>query len=497
MAGSSKSSNPLKALEDFERFNRLKLFLPYGHPDTLCPEGTFWKAKNGAGMWTEWSNKPWQFDFINAGATHLQRMSICANRVGKSITGAYEIACHMTGIYPDWWQGRKFTKPVLVWTGSPTNETSRDIIQKELLGGTGEELGTGMIPKSSIIGRPKYRQAGVSDVVDMFHVRHRNGGVSKCILKTFEQGWRKWQGTAPDIVWIDEEPEDAKLYSEALTRLTTTSGLMLVTYTPLLGESELLMQFKENPHSFIVNATWDDVPHLDPKMKAELIASYPDHEIQARTKGVPMMGEGMVFAVPEDEIKCDPFQIPKHWAQICGIDFGIDHPAAAAWLAFDRDKDILYVTSTYKKANETAVYHAAKINSMGKWIPVAWPHDGMNREKSGGQPLADSYREHGVNMLSRSARYENDKGGSQPAEPVVYEILERMRTGRFKVFSTCGEWFEEYRSYHRKNGVIVNIRDDVLKASFYAVMMRRFATPEPSTIRPHAAPMRPVASARL
>ena len=116
---------------------------------------------------------------------------------------------HLTGEYPSWWTGRRFDKPVLWWTGSPTTETSRDIVQKALLGGTDKEnLGTGYIPGEFIVGRPRMRQAGVSDVVDQMKVRHvPSGGVSTLQLRTYEQGWRKWQGTAPNGVWMDEEPD--------------------------------------------------------------------------------------------------------------------------------------------------------------------------------------------------------------------------------------------------------------------------------------------------
>src|SRR6185295_7123320 len=111
-----------------------------------------------------------------------------------------------------------------------------------------------------------------------------------------------------------------------------------------------------------------------------------------------------------------------------------------------------------------------------------WPHDGMNREKTGGRILADAYREHRVNMLAKSARYPkvpgtDEKGGPQPVEPIVDEILERMCTGRFKVCRHLSDWFEEKRSYHRKDGLIVARRDDILKATFYAVMMKRYAVP--------------------
>lgn len=487
-----------KVVANYYKYNKMKIHLPYGHPDTLTT-GITWKAKNEGGVWAKWSNKPWQLDFHNAGANHRERMIICANRVGKSISAAYETSLHMTGNYPDWWEGKRFSKPVLIWTGSPTNETSRDIVQKELLGGISkEELGTGFLPQNMIIGRPKMRQAGVSDVVDTFKVRHISGGISTCVLKTYEQGWRKWQGTQPDVVWLDEEPEDFKIYTEALTRLLTSKGIMMVTFTPLLGQTDIVLHFQDSNSSqvWMETATWDDAPHLNPEDKASMIESYPDHEVQARTQGVPMMGEGRIFTTSEDEIAIDPIEIPSHWPRICGIDFGIDHPFGAGWVAYDRDTDTIYVYDCYRKKGELPTYHSSAINSRGDWIPVSWPHDGVNRDKGSevGRRLFEVYKTHGVNMLSRSARYKNDKGGAQPQWPIIEEIKERERTGRFKVFKTCSIYLEERRNYHvkAKDGKIkiVDRRDDTLKAVFYAIMMKRFASTQ--TIRTNRAKMAPM-----
>lgn len=493
-----------KVLYDYKnnlKYQKFENYLPYGHPDMECPNGKRWQIMRDNYGWTEWSNKPWQSEFHAEGKDHMQRMLMSGNRVGKTMPSAYETAVHMTGLYPDWWVGRRFEKPVLWWTGSPTNETSRDIVQKELLGGVDKEsLGTGFIPRELLIGKPKSRQAGVSDVVDTFKVRHITGGVSTCVLKTYEQGWRKWQGTAPDGVWMDEEPEDnevqGKIRTEATTRLATTNGVLMVTFTPLLGQTALVMHFQNaGPGVYLGCSTWNDVGHLTEKMKDELIQSYPDHEVQSRTQGVPMMGEGRIFTVSEADIKCQPFEIPKHYARLCGIDFGIDHPASGVWIAWDRDTDTIYVYDCYKKAKERSVYHAEQIKRRGDWIPIAWPHDGVNKEKGSGQMLVNYYRNHGLKMLARSARYDNDTGGSQKQWPIIEDVLERMQTGRFKVFSNLEPWFEEFRNYHTKDGKIVSIRDDVLKATFYAVMMKRFAITN-RTIRQNA-PTRPMMSMRL
>lgn len=446
----------------------------------------------------------WQEQFHRAGLDNPERMLMAANRVGKTICAASEVSFHLTGIYPDWWEGKKFTTPVLVWTGSPTNETSREILQAELLGGLGQELGTGAVPQPLIWGKPTTRQAGVKNVVDAFQVKHSSGGISSCTMKTYEQGWQKWQGTAPHVVWLDEEPEDYKIFSEAQTRILTSNGIVLVTFTPLHGMTELVDHFMGGGDGiYIQSATWDDAPHLTQEAKDRLAASYRDHERDARTKGIPMMGEGAVFPVSDEQIRVPPFQIPTHWARIKGIDFGIDHPAAGVEIAWDREpSDCIYVIDCYRAKGQTAPYHVAWLNKANKFIPVAWPHDGMNREKSGGKTLADHYRDHGANMLSKSARYTGrfggpDTGGAQPVEPIVDELLERMSTGRFKVFSNQPLWFEEKRSYHRKDGKIVDKRDDILKATFYAVMMKRYAVSPGSFAVRSRAPAMPIASSRI
>jgi phage terminase large subunit-like protein len=432
----------------------------------------------------------WQREFHNAGIDNPERMLMAASRVGKSLAGAAEVAIHLTGLYPSWWKGKRFDGAILVWCGSVSNEASRDIVQKQLIGGTGEELGRGWIPKRCIVGKPTMRQAGVANVVDTVKVRHVSGGLSTLVTKTYEQGWRKWQGTAPHVVWLDEEPgsgvgsasaDDYRIFEEAQTRILTSGGVVLVTFTPLLGETQLVEHFLDDKiqGTYIKSATWDDAPHLPVDEKERLRGSYPVHVVEARTLGIPMVGEGRVWQVAQQDIMCDPFDVSKFpwYAIICGIDFGIavGHPAAAVWAAWNRDSDVIYFYDCYRAEGQTAVYHAHAIRTRGKWIPVAWPHDGMNREKTGGRTLAEAYRLHEVNMLGMSARYQSRVGGPQPIEPIVLDMYERMRTGRLKVFSHLTQWFEEFRSYHRKDGRIVARKDDLLKASMYAIMMKRYA----------------------
>lgn len=218
--------------------------------------------------------------------------------------------------------------------------------------------------------------------------------------------------------------------------------------------------------------TIDDVEHYTAEERARIIASYPTHEREARTKGVPTMGSGRVFPIAEERIICDPLTVPRHWAQINGLDFGWDHPFAAVNLALDRDADVVYATKGYRQKEATPIIHAAAIRPWGIWVPCAWPHDGYQHDKGSGDQLADQYRQQQLNMLPEHATHPEGGFGTEAG---IMAILDRMQTGRFKVFSTFREWLEEFRLYHRKDGKIVKERDDLMSATRIGMMMLRFA----------------------
>lgn len=185
-----------------------------------------------------------EFFRLGAGDGINERAFMAANRVGKTWgAGGYETVLHLTGDYPDWWEGRRFTHPVDWWAAGDTAETTRDIIQACLLGPV-EDIGTGLIPAKALIGEPS-RRRGVADAIDTVLVRHKSGGVSSLGLKSYDQGRKKFQGTEKHGVWLDEEPPQ-DVYSECLLRLMTVSGLMLLTFTPLSGVSEVVHQYLED-----------------------------------------------------------------------------------------------------------------------------------------------------------------------------------------------------------------------------------------------------------
>ena len=194
---------------------------------------------------------PKHMQFFRGGTEHMERCMMAANRVGKTYgVGGYETTLHLTGLYPDWWEGRRWDRPISAWVAGDTRTTTRDIVQHALLGFGGEggagEIGTGLIPFETIVGKPTPMQ-GVPGGVDTVLIKHTSGGNSVLQFKSYDQGRRTFQGTKKDLIWLDEEPA-IDVYEEGMLRLTATSpgdesGLMLATFTPLLGLSKVALKF--------------------------------------------------------------------------------------------------------------------------------------------------------------------------------------------------------------------------------------------------------------
>jgi hypothetical protein len=229
---------------------------------------------------------------------------------------------------------------------------------------------------------------------------------------------------------------------------------------------------------FLLQASWDDAPHLDEDTKEQLLAQYPPHERELRSKGIPVLGSGLVFPISSEKLEVTPFDIPDSWPRIAAIDFGWDHPTAVVWIAYDREADTIYVYDTYSKRQETAIIHAAAIRTRPEYIPIVWPKDGLQSDKGSGSSLADQYRQQGLNMthswFTNPPTADNPKG-SVSIESGIMDMLQRMETGRFKVFSHLHDWWQEYSSYYRKDGKIVPMKDDLMSATRYAALSIRYA----------------------
>jgi phage terminase large subunit-like protein len=407
---------------------------------------------------------PKHISFFEAGTKYRERAMIAANRVGKTVAAGVEMSYHLTGLYPRWWKGRKFDKPVDCWAAGQTNQTTRDIIQLLLLGKRGEE-GTGLIPADKL--ERFVSKQGVSDAVETIYVKHVTGMTSVIGLKSYDQGPESFMGTAKDVIWLDEEPSSA-VYAECLTRTMTVDGMVMCTFTPLNGLSSVVLSFMPNGKipeeqegsKFIIQITWNDVPHLSEESKNQLWANLPPHERDARSQGIPTLGSGAVYPIVEEDILVHPFDIPGYWPRFFGMDVGWNK-TACAWFALDKNSDVLYLYNEYYRGKAEAAVHADAIMARGEWIKGVIDPASRGRSQHDGTALIQEYRNKGMDIDI----------ADNSVEAGIFKVFDRMCSGRLKVFTTCMAWRNEFRVYRRdQEGKIVKENDHLMDATRYGIM---------------------------
>ncbi len=431
--------------------------------------------------------------FFAAGATYGERLMLAANRVGKTEgVGAYETTLHLTGRYPDWWEGRRFSKPIKGWAAGDTSKTVREIIQEKLLGPVGR-FGTGMIPGDCIVGEPRRKQ-GIPDAVEIIYVRHASGAgdnaVCPLVLKSYDQKRESFQGTEQDWIWLDEEPPE-DIYTECVMRTMATGGFaggcVALTFTPICGWTEVVDKFlneevRQAAGRFVVTATWDDAPHLSEAEKQRLFNTLPPYQRDARSKGIPALGSGAIYPVPEEDIVVPDFPIPEHWPRAYGMDVGWNR-TAAIWGARDRETDTIYLYSEYYRGEAEPSVHAAAIRSRGEWIPGVIDPAARGRSQVDGRQLVQMYADLGLHLSP----------ADNSVEAGIYTVFERMSAGRMKIFRSLTNYLEERRRYRRdEKGRIVKQKDHLMDAKRYLVKSgidRMITRPAPKQKAAHRTPV--------
>jgi hypothetical protein len=250
----------------------------------------------------------------------------------------------------------------------------------------------------------------------------------------------------------------------------TTNGLMMCTFTPLMGISDVVKMFLPTGkiedcsigERFVIMATWDDAPHLTDDQKKKLWASLPPHQRDARSKGVPQLGSGAIYPVPESEFVIKPLEggIPDWWPRVYSLDVGWKR-TAALWGAHDVQSDVVYLYSEHYQGNAEPAIHANAIRARGEWIPGVIDPAARGRGQKDGERLMENYIDLGLDLTA----------ADNSVEAGIYRVWQRLSTGRLKVCENLVNWLSEFRVYRRdENGKIVKENDHLMDDTRYLEM---------------------------
>ena len=427
----------------------------------------------------------WQREYVDMGEDLIQRAVIAANRTGKSYIVAFELSMHLTGLYPSWWTGKRYEKGINAWlVGESAEQMAAPEGIQEHVFGPFHDVGAGFIPKSNIQSwKPT---SGVRNSVKTAVIEHVSGTQSRLDLKTYSQGSGALMGASLQAIVVDEEPTNPDIYGQLVTRIAAAceDGRLLLSFTPENGMTPLVNLFFDETapqHPGLLRVTIEDAHvdkggYLTDKDITRMYDNTPVIEHDMRLRGIPKMGGGAVYPVLPEDFTVDPFPIPEHWLRCSAIDFGWTHPTGMVWVALDSDTDCVYVYHVEKMAKTPVPVLASILRGKGSQIPVVWPHDGLNGTLAGGgSSLASQFTNEGVAMEIDPFKNPMDQAGKQDnrVQPGLTEILTRLQTGRFKVFSTCTAFFNEYETYQydpKKEGQVIKRNDDLMDATRYATL---------------------------
>lgn len=397
-------------------------------------------------------------EFFKAGKDHKFRLIMAGNQVGKSLACSYELVCHLTGEYPSWWEGKRLSKATNFWVCGENTALLRQSIIQTLLGPVGE-FGTGLIRHKDLDFDSLSDTQKLSTTITDLRVKHKSGKFSQVSFKSYDSGRTAFQAFRGNILCDEEPPVD--VWNEIITRTITLGddGLIIMNFTPMKGEGELLTKFLEgaaiktgeiSSSKHLTNITWDDAPHLSEKDKAELIKEYPKYMVDARTKGLPMLGSGAIYPIAEEQVFIDPlpFSIPDHWKRFAAVDFGWSDPTVVLWFAKDPDSGITYQYNEHYLSEASVGTHAEIIKAqnslVGFQIPIVCDPSGGGRSIADGTQTRQLYSsQYGIIMVSADNAIESG----------IARVFQTMLDGKFKVYNTCVNTRKEFRSYARsKNG---------------------------------------------
>ncbi len=445
-----------------EKFNKIDLIYPDN--DTTLMSGIVLHSR---------SKYQKQIDVMEAHGKYPVVVYRAGNQNGKSFCNCAITTYHLTGNYPSWYKGFKFKKPPRTWLIGETSESVKDTLQRKLLGEVGE-FGSGLIPRKDLDWASLKDVKRAETSISSFRVKWAGGGFSTASFKSYTDGRKTFQAEAVDLIVMDEEPP-MDIFNECVARTLASGGRMLMGFTPLQGITDVVKVLTDNGNFdegekaggkvYVVTSDVYQIPHID-KEQIELMERLtPTQDLRdARLRGIPSTGLGVVYPINVDDFVISPFKLPQHFKYCMAIDFGWIHPTACLWIAFDTDKQIYYVVDEYKKSQAPPSEHAQEILMRDAYFKhsvykICDPSKGAIEPKSG-RHVAEMYKDYELEF--EKANNDVDTG--------IFRVLQAFNNGQLFIFSTCPELVQELRTYrYDKKGKIYKVNDDLADCLRYVI----------------------------
>jgi phage terminase large subunit-like protein len=412
-------------------------------------------------------------EFVENTKKHNYCAIVSGNRTGKTTLVRAILAQWITGIYFPWYDGYKFSRSLTIMCLCDTNQNLRDVWSEPLIGHKQKDgsFSGGFIPAENIVS-VTFR-ASTGGLVDKAIIKNSYGSHSTLYFRCYQQDREAFQGYTLDVVCFDEEPKQA-IYGEIMTRLMTAASTkdskVLISYTPLKGMGELVMQIEnefklpESQKSMgTTRVSMYEVPHISKEIIEMSKKRWPRLEWDARIYGIPSAGQGMIFSIPDDDISVDPFAIPQSWPRFMGFDYGYNR-TAAVYCTIDPNTKIIYVYDTLiLKEKSPAEHYMALRQKGGLWIPGA---SETALIMDSGQKRLEHYIGLGLNLFPAVKAKQRDCLLANL--DILYEMF---LNGEIKVFKTLSDFFAEKAVYHLTEKMkITDLAHDLMDAFRYAVI---------------------------
>jgi len=450
------------SVRDDMEYNQLKYFRPFDH----------------------------QQRFFATGSAD-RRGILAANRIGKTVSTCYETAMHLTGLYPAWWKGKRFNRPITAMVAGEGWSQVALVLQNELLGTNDvkirDALGTGAIPRDRIV-LDTMRSDGANCIG--IEIRHHSGSNSYLLFANYTQEVRQMQGFKLNLAVFDEQPPD-DFFSEIVTRTATTQGQVLCSFTPLKGLNGLVSKFWHQEEGYEhIRVSWDDVPEYDPwgepfllnETRQQLERDYLPHERDARRNGVPVMGKGAVFQIrnwPLYKTGDFDFRNMSGLHRVIALDLGLVNDRTVISLMYwhPEDQEAWLHTQICVRGTEEAnpvnwIQHLMRPEVFG--TPIVLPPDAgtVGRYTMSALSLRQMFEQYELNVLPDPIRNPpDDQGRTTNHKSFGINVMRQMLDlGTLHVNENCVDFVREAQNYYVDEKGRFSDPDDCIDSARYALL---------------------------